>query len=181
MEQHTNSGKPAIIFLVGMPAVGKSFWGEKIAAAHKLHFVDLDMVIAEQEKESIPGLFALYGEEGFRKIERTHLERTVATAITDTVVACGGGTPCFYDNMELMKQAGTVVYLEADVPFLMENMKHTAQARPLLDETKDLSSTLGSLLGDRKVFYEQAQHILSAKTISLTTFEEIISSCISRH
>ena len=162
------------LFLVGMPAAGKTYWGNEIAKAYKLPFIDLDIFIVEQEKASISALFAMYGENGFREREQKYLKKVIA-ANTGTIVACGGGVPCFSDNMELIKQAGTVVYLEADVVWLLNNLKKSDEIRPLLNNRGDLSVYLHDMLGKRRKFYEQAHHIFHAKDISLTTFGKIIS------
>ncbi len=179
--QQLNADSPKLIFFIGMPAAGKTFWGEKIAAAHHILFIDLDLFVAEQEKASIPALFAQYGENGFREREHKHLKKLIDSIATDAVVACGGGTPCFNENMELMKSAGTVIYLNADIPYLVHNISNSEEIRPLLKGRGDMSIYLEGLLKKRKHFYEQAHHILQTKDISLITFDEIISSCINRH
>jgi shikimate kinase len=164
-----------LIFLVGMPAAGKTYWGDKIAAAHKFHFIDLDLFIAEQEKASISALFAKYGENGFREREHKHLKKLIDTAITGTVIACGGGTPCFHDNMQIMKSAGTVLYIRAEIPVLVEHLNESTEVRPLLNNRGDLPVYLEGMLHKRKGFYEQAHFILDTKTISIANFDEILS------
>ena len=170
-----------IIFLIGMPATGKTYWGEKIAHRYKLHFIDLDRHVAEQERASIPALFAQYGEKGFREREHKCLEQIVTTNEGNTIVACGGGTPCFLDNMQLMKNAGTVIYIDTDIPALLKRITEDTEVRPLLNNRADLEGYLKDLLGKRKPFYEQAHHILHTKNISLTTFDQIITVCINGH
>ena len=169
-----------IIFLVGMPAAGKTYWGNKIAQKYSLPFIDLDTFIAEQEKASVPALFAQYGEAGFREREQKYLKKIIKSVVTPAVIACGGGTPCFYDNIVVMKEAGIVVYLQADIPWLMSNISNSDEIRPLLKGRGDVSVYLNDLLKKRKSFYEQAHHILHTKDISLLTFDEIITSCINR-
>ena len=163
-----------MIFLTGMPAAGKTYWGLEIARAHGLLFVDLDYFIIKEEQASMQALFAQYGEAGFRERETKHLKTVIANAATKTVVACGGGTPCFGDNMQLMKAAGTVVYLEADVPTLMFNLDTSDDVRPMLQNRGNLALYLENLMRQRKSFYEQAHHILQTKNITLTTFDKII-------
>lgn len=162
------------IFLVGMPAAGKTYWGNQIAKAYNLPFADLDVFIAEQEKANISALFAMYGENGFREREQKYLKKIITT-VTGTIIACGGGAPCFNDNMQLMKQAGIVVYLKADIAWLLKNLKKSGEIRPLLNNRGDLSVYLQDMLDKRSKFYEQAHHILQTKDISLTTFAKIIN------
>jgi len=172
MAKKTDAAK--LIFLVGMPAAGKTYWGNKIALEYKMPFTDLDVFIAEQERASISALFAMYGENGFREREQKYLKKIIAT-FTATIVACGGGTPCYSDNIELMKQAGTVIYLQVDVPGLLNNLKKSDEVRPLLNNRGDMSVYLQDMLDKRKKFYEQAHHIFQAKGISLSTFGKILS------
>jgi shikimate kinase len=180
MEQSLpNSGK--IIFLIGMPGVGKTTGGNKMAIRHGLSFVDLDTMIEQGEGKTIAELFEQDGESGFRKLERSYLEDIIKVTTTDTIIACGGGTPCFYDNMQVMKDAGTVIYLQADIPYLLNSLIETTAARPLLNNLDDLAAYLAHTLQQRKAIYEQAHHILRIEDISLATFDEIILSCINRH
>lgn len=168
------------IFLVGMPGAGKTYWGSKIAEEFGLAFFDLDDFIAKQEQASIPALFARYGEAGFRERERKYLQKLISTEKRCTVVACGGGTPCFYDNIRLMMDAGIVIYLHADVAQLISRLQGSEESRPLLKGKADLSAYLTGLLDKRDGIYGQAHYILQSANISLTTFAEIISLCIDK-
>ncbi len=171
----TSSNPIRNIFLVGMPAVGKTHWGSKIAKEYKLPFIDLDVYIAEQEQASISALFAMYGEQGFREREQKYLKKIIHKATATTIVACGGGTSSYNDNMDLMKAAGVVIYLEADIAWLLNNLQKSNEVRPLLNNRGDLAVYLQDLLNKRKKLYEQAHHILQSKDISLSTFAKIIS------
>lgn len=168
------------IFLVGMPAVGKTWWGERIAVAYGLAFTDLDGYIMEREKASIQALFAQYGEKGFREREAKYLNEITAGKADKTLVACGGGTPCYFNNMTEMKKAGCVVYLKAEIATLVNNITTSNDERPLLKGKADIVSYLDELLRKRSAFYEQAHFILQAEDISLATFAEIMTSCINR-
>lgn len=169
-----------LIFLTGMPAAGKTYWGRKLAEKYGLQFVDLDDFITEQEQASVKALFAQYGEQGFRERERKSLEKVIKSASEITIVACGGGTPCFAGNMQLMKHAGTMIYLETSVDILLLNLATSSDERPMLNNRGDLGTYLNTLLKKRQDFYSQAHYILHTKDISLTTFEKIIESCINR-
>ena len=109
-----------------------------------------------------------------------YLKKLIASEKTFTVVACGGGSPCFNNNIQLMKDAGVVIYLQADVPALMARLKHSEEVRPLLRGKPDLAAYLNELLDKRKDVYEQAHYILQSANISLTTFAEMISVCTNR-
>ena len=98
------------IFLIGYMGSGKTTLGQELAQVMGLRFVDLDDFIENRCQMSISDLFASRGESGFRSIEREMLAEVAL--MEDVVVACGGGTPCFHGNMELMNAAGTTVWLE---------------------------------------------------------------------
>lgn len=181
MSAPSNSRSTVLFFLIGMPAAGKTHWAAKLAKAYDLQFIDLDVFVTTQEKASIPALFAHYGESGFREREHKHLKQLINTTTTDTIIACGGGTPCFNENLQLMSGSGTVIYLQADVPYLVGNLNSSEEVRPLLRGRGDINVYLEGLLQQRKRFYEQAHYILQTKDISLVTFDEIITSCINRH
>ena len=163
-----------------MPAVGKTYWGTRIAEHYGLPFADLDNFIEEQEKMKIIALFARNGEAGFRKLESKHLQQLISSTDGNTIVACGGGTPCVNDNIALMKEAGIVIYLQADIATLVDHIKSSEDIRPLLKGQEDVATYLDELLQKRAAFYEQADYILQTKDISLTTFDQIITSCINR-
>ena len=158
-------------FLVGMPGSGKSYWGQQVAARYSMPYIDLDSAITAVENMSIPQIFEAYEEEGFRERERKCLLDIIESVDGDAIIACGGGTPCFYDNMQLMKDAGTVIYLEATPDYLQQNMEKDSGVRPLLDGS---TAQLAEMLTSRGPYFRQAHLILQAKDISLATFEKII-------
>ncbi|MGN6567546.1 MAG: shikimate kinase [Flavipsychrobacter sp.] len=169
----------SMIFLVGMPGAGKSYWAEKISAAYNLSLVDLDKRIEDRDGQTITNIFHSKGEAYFRDLETTLLLEVIADKQNDVIVACGGGTPCFAHNLSSMQQAGSIVYLRADIESLLNRLENEALHRPLLQKG-DLRSYLQDLLNKRKHIYEQADHILDTEIISLSTFDKIISSCINR-
>jgi shikimate kinase len=166
-----NKVKLPRIFLIGMPFVGKSYWGRQVAENSEKPFVDLDEYIAEKAGSDITHLFATLGEPGFRELERTCMLEVISSAPEGGVIACGGGTPCYLDNMKLLKRAGTVVYLQAPVSYLLANSLKSTEPRPLLGKDVDLSVKLQQLLEERHPVYAKAHYILQVEDITLTTFE----------
>jgi shikimate kinase len=158
-----------------MPGVGKSHWGRVVSAHFRLPFFDLDEYIVENEGMTIAQIFTDYGEDGFRKREQAWLQQLLANSPQLAIIACGGGTPCFFDNIAFMKQHGVVVYLHAEVPELMVNLMKSTEIRPLFGK-EPIYDTLNWILAKRKGFYEQADHILQAKDISISNFEKILSN-----
>lgn len=168
-----------MIFLIGMPAAGKTYWGNKIAAAFSLPFTDLDSFIEEREGLPITEIFSVQGEASFREKEKTALQELIK-GDKKQVIACGGGTPGYTDNMQLMKQAGCTVYLDVDLSTLLHRLQSTDNTRPLL-QSADPAATMNNLLQTRKPFYEQADYVLKETALSLDSFENIIDICIEKH
>ncbi|XZF15351.1 shikimate kinase [Chitinophagaceae bacterium MMS25-I14] len=169
------------IFLIGMPGAGKTYWGTRVATAMDIRFKDLDNMVEEREGVKILALFARHGEERFRELERDALLEVVTEEREDvTLVSCGGGTPCFFDNIDIMKDAGCVIYLRATIDTLLNRLFSDLEFRPLLQADSVLES-LAHLLMHRASFYEQADYIVDVEMLSLDTFEEIIHSCTSAH
>ena len=164
-----------LIFLIGMPGVGKSYWGGNLAHHLKVPFADLDAVIRTEQHKTIGEIFKEVGEDGFRKIEQATLRSTIDSLPDGGIISCGGGTPCFFDNMQQMKAAGVVIYLAADAQYLSQNLERSTDYRPLLYKDNALQQQLGELLSVRESFYKQAHHILLVKDISLATFDKILN------
>jgi shikimate kinase len=148
--------KTSVIYLIGFSTSGKSTLGKLIAEKLNYHFVDLDEAITQQQGKSINALFDEFGEAGFRKIEQELLVNTIF--LTETVIACGGGTPCYSDNMEFLLRNGTTIFLEVDEAILLERMIENTAERPLFKgkSKEEISSHIDELLTTRKVFYERA-------------------------
>ncbi|MBK6904578.1 MAG: shikimate kinase [Saprospirales bacterium] len=119
------------LFLIGLMGSGKTTTGKQLAGLLGWPFTDLDGFIEERQGCGIPDLFEKIGEPGFRKLEREALQN-VLRLDAPRVVACGGGTPCYYDNLTQMKDAGWVIYLETPVPILVERLQSSTRVRPLL-------------------------------------------------
>lgn len=144
------------VFLIGYMGSGKSTYGKLLADETGLAFVDTDDYIVERSGCSIPELFAEKGESGFRRMERSCLEELCLRR--DTIIATGGGMPCFGDNMALMRRSGLTIYLETPVSVLVERLAGTGGQRPLLrgKTSGELRQFVERALEERKPFYEQA-------------------------
>lgn len=149
---------PLRLLLVGMPAAGKTTLGRALAARYALPFLDLDEEIVRQEGRGIADIFAQDGEAYFRRAEADTLRRLL-TAHNRLVLATGGGTPCFHQNMPLLNQAGLTLWLDVPVDVLLTRLQQAAATRPLLAALPDaeaLARRLGETLAARQQFYEQA-------------------------
>ena len=100
------------IIIIGYMGSGKTTVGRALAKELGMPFYDLDWYIESRRHKTVPQLFSEVGEEGFRKIEYNMLHEVAE--FEDVVISCGGGTPCFFDNIDYMNQQGDVIYLKAD-------------------------------------------------------------------
>lgn len=122
-----------IIFIIGMPGVGKTTIGSRWAQQHGMEFTDMDALIQEKYSLSVPDIFEKYGEEVFRSFEHETLKELITSVNNATIVSCGGGTPCFMNNIELMKNSGTVLWLHIPINILTQQiLNDTHTNRPLL-------------------------------------------------
>jgi len=150
-----------IIFLIGMPACGKTSLGKRLAKRISFNFLDLDKHLVLKENRSIPAIFSDEGEIVFRELEAKYL-REISDNSADTVVAVGGGTPCYHNNVERMLSTGKVIYLNTSVDTLFLRLKDDIK-RPLFAGLTDdaVKNKLHVLLGEREVFYLQAHYTIN--------------------
>jgi shikimate kinase len=159
------------IFLVGMPASGKSTLGKKIAKALNLSFVDLDKHIEQSEKMSISSLFNKKGENHFREMERYYL-RSVIQKEKGLIMSTGGGTACFFDNMEYMNMQGITLYLKAELSILIERNTKNKRFRPLFNNSnnEDIARKISQMLHERGPYYEKSKIWLCDETLINKTY-----------
>lgn len=154
---------------------GKSTIGNTLAVKLKLPFIDLDQLLEKQENMSVQQLFQTRGELYFRKAERKALAHLIDLS-SPAVIALGGGTPCYFDNMErLILSKHYSVYLKAAIPTLAKHLKKEKQSRPLIshiDKDQDLNEFIAKHLFERSFFYQQAKIIQSIDGLSI---DEIVS------
>ncbi|MCH5225565.1 MAG: AAA family ATPase [Muribaculaceae bacterium] len=125
-----------ILYVVGYMASGKTTFGEALARKLNIPFIDLDQYIEEKEGKTVSEIFALSGEEGFRALERQHLEKATEENPT-SVMACGGGTPCHFDNMGYLNNNGVTIFLETSTPVLISRLQAENGRRPLMAGKSD--------------------------------------------
>ena len=119
------------IFLLGFMGAGKSTFGKRLANALQYDFIDLDTEIAHQAGMSASAFISLKGENAFRELESTCLKSLKSPG--NAVVATGGGTPCFFDNMDWMNKEGITIYINVPEGVLHQRLSMDAGARPLLE------------------------------------------------
>ncbi len=136
---------------------GKSTLGRALSRLTGISLIDLDTYIERRFHRTVTELFAERGESGFREIETAMLEEVAA--FEDVIVACGGGTPCFGRNMEVMNRSGLTVWLNTPRDVLLRRLIRGKHKRPLIAQKSDeeLGAFIDAALEARKPFYSQAQ------------------------
>ena len=149
------------IFLIGFMGSGKTYWGRKLSEKLRLPFFDLDEQIETSEAKKISQIFADEGEEYFRLLEKDTLH--IITESHDSfIMATGGGTPCYFNNIEFMNKAGISVWINTPVDLLHERLLKDKNERPLIKDLNDaqLRSFIIKKFSDRKIYYEQAEMVV---------------------
>lgn len=156
---------------------GKTTVGKALSKETGLMFYDLDWYIESRMRKTVSQLFAEKGEEGFRKIEYNMLHEVAE--FEDVIISCGGGTPCFFDNMDYLNQQGEVVYLKASPDTLYRHLLMAKVERPLLKgkSPEELIAYITEHLQERAPFYEKARHTLNVDV--LDNYDKIKDSVAS--
>lgn len=163
------------IFLLGFMGSGKSHWGRLWAAAHNFNFIDLDEELVKQEQKTVAAIFETRGEDYFRQKE-TILLRSL-TAQSNSIVSCGGGTPCFFDNMAWMNKNGLTIFLEATTQFILKNIKNEKDKRPLIKDKDDAEIIffIDQKLKERQPYYSKAKIIFPAEDLNIDSIKKVIN------
>lgn len=156
-----------IITLVGYMGSGKSTTGKDLAKTLGYEFIDLDQFIEKKYGLTINEIFNQYGELGFRKREREALHE-VLDLKTNTILSVGGGTPVYYDNMEVINQHSTSIYINVLLPHLVKRLEYKKQTRPLIAHipNEELTEFIAKHLFERNPFYFKAHHTIKVTTQS---------------
>ena len=148
------------IILIGYMGAGKTTVGKALSKELGIIFYDLDWYIESRMRKSVSEIFAERGEEGFRKIEYNMLHEVAE--FENVIISCGGGTPCFFDNMDYLNQQGQVVYLKASPEVLYKHLQMAKVERPLLKgkSSEELIAFIREQLDKREPFYSKAKYTL---------------------
>ena len=148
------------IILIGYMGAGKTTIGKALSKELGIIFYDLDWYIESRMRKTVSEIFAERGEEGFRKIEYNMLHEVAE--FEDVIISCGGGTPCFFDNIDYMNQQAPVVYLKADPEVLYKHLAMSKNDRPLLrgKSQEELIVFIREQLEKREPFYTKARYTL---------------------
>ena len=165
------------IVLIGYMGSGKTTVGKALAKEIGLPFYDLDWYIESRMRKKVSQIFAERGEEGFRQIERNMLHEVAE--FENVVVSCGGGTPCFFDNMDYLNQQAQVVWLKATPEVLHRHLLMGKGDRPLLKgkSPDELIAFIREQLLVREPYYSKARYTLD---VSLMDNNEKIKITIEK-
>jgi shikimate kinase len=156
------------VFLLGLPGSGKTTLGRAMSEALGLAFVDLDLEIESQAGKKIKEIFSEQGENQFRTLESAELKKWCVSS-TGFIMATGGGTPCFFDNMEWINRSGKSIFLDVPVREIVSRMERTSLLeRPLLGSLpiEKVQDKIERMRSDRIHFYRQAMITLSGAAIT---------------
>jgi shikimate kinase len=158
---------PSRIYLIGMMGVGKTTLGRQLAKLLNYTFLDLDRDIEEYENLTIQQIFEQRGEAYFRKAEHEALQRTASHS--RIIIATGGGTPCFFENMKWINEHGKSIYLRANSAFILSRIGPNRGKRPLLRGLNDeeLREFIEKTLALREPYYGEATHVANLPVKSL--------------
>ncbi len=152
-----------IITLIGYMGSGKSHIGNLLSKQLSIPFYDLDLLIMKQEQMSITNIFKIKGEIYFRKIEKEVLNNILKEK-ENFLLSVGGGTPCFYNNMDIINKKSISIYLQNSIETLTKRLLIEKQYRPVISHLEDfqLSEFIAKHLFERRNFYEKAKHIIKS-------------------
>ena len=153
------------VILIGYMGSGKTTVGRALSKETGMMFYDLDWYIESRMRKTVAQIFAEKGEEGFRKIEYNMLHEVAE--FEDVIISCGGGTPCFFDNMDYLNQQGDVVYLKCEPETLYRHLLMGKVERPLIKgkSPEELIAYITNHLAEREPFYSRARHTLDVTVL----------------
>ena len=164
----------AKFFIIGYMGSGKTTAGKKLSLKLGYEFADLDKVIESEYGLTIPQIFSTKGESEFRSIEHNSLKKLIEK--DNIVIACGGGTPCYYSNMELMNNNGITVYLKMSVDTLVSRLEIAKTERPVIANKsgEELRKFVARQLEKREGFYHQAQYTVKGKDLNVDELAKFV-------
>ena len=159
---------------------GKTSIGKRVANHLRYDFIDMDTYLEEKNKKSIPDIFKEDGEEKFRELEKETLHDTFK--MKKTVIAAGGGTPCFFDNIKQINKNGISFYLKRSVDFIVYKLLSAKTERPLVKgkTEEELRDYIKKTLDYRNQFYKQASKTLKVKEREKDEMAEVIVKKIKK-
>jgi shikimate kinase len=169
------------IYFIGFMGSGKSYYSKMLSREVMMPAFDMDHIIEDLEGENIHDIFYGKGEPYFRELERSVL-KDLTKLNKGYLIACGGGTPCYQDNVDLMNAQGATIYLKASKEYLFDRLKNGRMNRPLISmmDNLELKKFIATTLEEREQFYKKATKTINIETITLPLLIQTIHACRSR-
>ena len=160
------------IYIIGFMGCGKSTLGKKLAKVMDMPLYDLDKEIEKSEGMSIPEIFESHGESYFRESEKNNLKKI---SDEDAIISCGGGAPCFFDNMDWMNNNGFTLFLNLPVGALANRLENSKHKRPLLENLDiPLEDYIAEKLAERAEHYQKAKMIVNGLGLDVNHLAEVL-------
>ena len=162
------------VFLIGFMGCGKSTLGRHLAKALGWDFIDLDNYFENKFRTTVPLFFAEFGEDGFRDAERSALHDL--KSFKNSMIATGGGAPCFFDNMDFMNEHGVTIYMKTSPEVLAQRLSNSRNVRPLVQGKSgdELIRFIKEKLNSRETYYNKAQVIADAEVTDLNGYLRVL-------
>ena len=163
------------IYLIGFMGVGKTHWGKQIGRKLNIPFFDLDEVIEQDAGKSINQIFEQEGEEQFR-IKEKEILYLLSESHESMVLSCGGGAPCYFNNIDYMNEKGITIWIDTPSDILLGRLRQNKSNRPLLRELTDeqLKAYILKKNSDRRMYYERAKIRTDDTSLKLDDFIKLI-------
>ena len=164
------------IYIVGYMGAGKTTAARRLAQCLGWEVVDTDALFEEKYKISVNDFFNKYDEPLYRKLESEVLKST--ESLENVVVSTGGGTACYFDNMEWMNQHGLTVFLRISPKAAVDRVIHSRHKRPLVEgkSEEELIEFVNSHYASRLPFYELAQITVKSEDFDLEALLQKLTS-----
>ncbi len=162
------------VYLIGFMGSGKSTLGRWLADAMDWSFLDLDLFIENKYHKTIPQIFEEKGESAFREMENICLEEV--SSFENVIIGAGGGTPCYYNNMDIMNQTGLAIYLKLTPEVIYNRLMTSKAKRPLIEgkHGEELLSFIAEKLSEREDYYMKANMIADAENWEVDNYVDSI-------
>jgi len=163
------------IYLIGFMGSGKTHWGRLLSQKLSIPFFDMDEQVVSHEGKSIVEIFAENGEEHFRLLEKDILH-IITESHESFVMACGGGSPCYFKNIDYMNNSGTTVWINTPTEVLFQRLIKEKDHRPLIKDFTDeqLRAYINRKFADRKIYYDQAEITIDEEPLQIEKLVEKI-------
>ena len=163
------------IFLIGFMGSGKSTFGKKLAKELNTTFIDLDKVIEEKAKCSVGDIFKYLGEDTFRTMESEALKSF--EHLDGFVMATGGGTPCYFSNIDYINDQGISIYIELDTKSIYNRLVNAKNVRPTMKgkNQEELMKFIEDTFQHRKAIYERATFKVNGLNLDVKNIVELLA------